>query len=62
VIHYDGGTSAMGAISGRHTISSCGRWFQDRYKPNAKRLTDDVLRVTCKSCIKKLDMISKMDP
>lgn len=50
VIHYNNGRFVLMPISGRHTVSSCGKSLQDSHAPT-KRHTENIELVTCKRCL-----------
>lgn len=54
VVHFDEGKFHIGVYSGRHTITLCGIYLQDRHKDTVRRKTMFLNEVTCKRCLKRI--------
>ncbi len=59
VTHLDSGEYFLMPISGRHTKTECGMYFQDSHPPSLKRHTVNIKKVTCSRCLKKMEKVKK---
>jgi hypothetical protein len=53
VIHFDTGNKCTTLLH-VYFLSICGRMFQAGYTKGMKKITNDIKKVTCKSCLKRL--------